>query len=319
MKWLVGWGIVFVVSWGLGAIVCGITLWLKKYTVTKIVAFVFFALPLIILGADLLNQKRILYNFEQAKEEVARLCAKDGGDKIYKTVANVQGVFQMRARKPESYVKPDGTSYYAISDQYGMDDPYGRAQGDHEEVGEYVGFSTIFPESPPRGKQGYWFIEQMPKGGHSVGGLFRRNYLVIAKYSKDASNPIFMTQQKEVSKLKSHYGYLTEDLTTKEMRDKWIGAGRIKVIDLHTNEVLAERKGYFRAGGDLLPPGADRWTDSGAYHQNRICPSDSSIWGFLHKVLMPPKGFPTNEAVEKPCRNLAPVICIVQYPAIEMC
>ena len=75
MKWLVGWGIVFVLSFGLGAIVCGITLWLNNYKAAKIAALIFFGLPLLGLGADLINQKRILYNFERAKEEVARLCA----------------------------------------------------------------------------------------------------------------------------------------------------------------------------------------------------------------------------------------------------
>ncbi len=47
MKWLFGWGMIFVVSWGLGAIVCGITLWLKNYKTTKIAALFFFGLPVV--------------------------------------------------------------------------------------------------------------------------------------------------------------------------------------------------------------------------------------------------------------------------------
>jgi len=305
MKWLFGWGIVFVLSWGVGAIVCGITLWLKNYKAAKVAALIFFGLPVMGVTADLINQKWILYKFERAKKEVARLCAKDGGDKIYRTVENVQGVFQMRARQPESYRRPDGTFYYAMRDQYGMEDPYGRAQGDKENLEGYVGLSPIFPEKPPRGEQGYWFIEQQPSRASSGESGYRRSFLArVEDYPDsqartDKAKPVYEVKQiKNVRTLRSRYGYLTEDLTTKEMRNNWIGAGRITVIDLLTNEVLAERKGYFRASGDLLPPHGIRWTESGAFHQERICPSDSYLLGFLHKVLTPPKGFPTNEQLE---------------------
>ena len=305
MKWLVGWGIVFVLSWGVGALVCGITLWMKHFKATKIAALVFFGLPVIGVCADLINQKRILYNFEQAKEEVARLCAKDGGDKIYRKVENVQGVFQMRARLPDHYRKPDGTFYNAMSDQYGMEDPYGRAQGDTVEMAMYVGESSVFPNKPPHGSEGYWFIEQLPSRVSSGESGYRRTHWSVAENppeqqvdAKEGKAVIEVKKARSVSRLLSRYGYLTEDLTTKEMRDNWIGAGRIKIIDLQTNEMLAERKGYFRASGDLLPARGLRWTASGAFHQKRICPSDSSLLGFLHSVLLPPKGFPIKEQLE---------------------
>ncbi len=304
MKSLVGWGIVFVLSWGLGAIVCGITLWLKKDKAAKFAAAVFFGLPLLGISADLINQKRILYNFERAKEEVARLCAKDGGDQIYKTVENVQGVLQMKARNPDYYRKPDGTLYNAMADQYGMNDPYGRAIQDSFEIYSHVGMSSIRPEAPSRGKQGYWFIEQQPNQASPEGRGYRRSYLSAVESPPDLQSrtttdkPVYeVKQMSNVSTLRSRYGYLTEDLTTEEMRDNWIGAGRIKVIDLQTNEVLAERKGYFRASGNLLPSGADRWTSSGSEGQDRICPP-GSIWRFLHAVLIPPVNFPTTEQLE---------------------
>jgi hypothetical protein len=310
MKWLVGWGIVFVLSWGLGAIVCGVTLFMKKYKTTMIAAFVFFGLPLLGLGADLINQKRILYNFERAKEEVARLCAKDGGDKIYRAVENVQGVFQMRARLPDYPRNPDGTFYNAMSDQYGMEDPYGRAMGDKSELSSEVGMSSIRPETPPRGKHGYWFIEQLPRRASPEGSGYRRSYWSVVenppewKVRAKGGKPMYeVKKMSNVSKLLSRYGYLTEDLTTTEMRDNWIGAGRIKIIDLQTTEVLAERRGYFRASGDLLPPGADRWTASGAGSQGRICP-EGSVWSFLHAVLKPPADFPKAEQLESIAREL---------------
>jgi hypothetical protein len=298
MKWLVGWGIVFVLSWGLGAIVCGVTLFMKKYKTTMIAAFVFFALPLLGLGADVINQKRLLYNFERAKEEVARLCVKDGGDKIYRTVENVWGVFQMRARQPESYRRPDGTFYYAMRDQYGMEDPYGRAQGDRDDLAGSVGGSTVYPEVP-KGEYGYWFIEQQSKQDSPVGSGYRRSYLSVVenppewRVRANKGNPVYEVKPMIVSKLLSRYGYVTEDLTTKEMRDNWIGAGHIKIVDLQTNELLAERKGYFRATGDLLPASGIRWSRSVG------CPNKGpSVGHFLHSVLKPMRGYPTTEQLE---------------------
>ena len=313
MKWLVGWGIVFVLSWGIGAIVCGIALFLKKYRATKIAALLFFGLPLLGLAADLIKQEMIRSNFERAKDEVARLCARDGGDKIYRTVENVQGVVQVRARPDAITSKPGG-----LSDQYGMVDPYGWAMGDRNDMNGIVGEASIREKvtitnargeevsgerNMPIGKQGYWFVEQQLKDVPPTGNRYLRTYLAnnpsnkVSQSESDA-NPLFIRKQSEVSQLRSRYGYLTEDLTTKAMRDDWIGAGRIKIVDLQTNEVLAERTGYFRASGDLLPTSGLRWTASGAFHQDRICPSDSALLDFLHAVLSPPKGFPTKEQLE---------------------
>ena len=97
-----------------------------------------------------------------------------------------------------------------------------------------------------------------------------------------------------VKNLLSRYGYLTEDLSTTEMRNNWIGAGRIKIIDLQTNEVLAERKGYFRARGDILPPHGLRWWGGG----NLMCPKNGGLLSFLHSTLQPVKGFPSDEQLE---------------------
>ena len=299
MKWLAGMGIIFVLSWGIGAIVCGVMLLVNQYKMAKISGLVFFLLPVLGLAVNLINEKRILYSFERAKEEVARLCAKDGGDRIYRTVENVQGVFQMRARLPDHFRKPDGTFYNAMSDQYEMEDPYGRAMGDRFDLSSWVGKSPIRPEAPPRGKHGYWFIEQPASRALPGGNGYQRSYWsVVTDLRKgavqgEAAGPVHeIKTATSIKRLLSRYGYLTEDLTTTEMRDNWIGAGRIKIIDLQTNEVLAERKGYFRARGNFLPSGADRWTAMGASVENdRICP-EGSLWSFLHAVLKPPADLP---------------------------
>jgi hypothetical protein len=299
MKWIAGWIIVFVVSWTLGLIISIIAVKGKENKVLGFFGLALFVLPVIFLATDLIRQSMVESNFKAAAEEVKVLCDKDGGDKIYKTVDNVQGILQMRARKPKSYRRADGSFYNAMADQYGMEDPFAEAQFDHDDMASAVG-SAVGINAPPRGKQGYWFIEQQPKYGSPKGSEYRRNYLTILENPEawqiraSNGNPLYKVKQFKVSNLKSRYGYLTEDLTTKEMRDHWIGAGRIKIIDLQTNEVLAERKGYFRASGDLLPDYADRWSG----FSRGMCSTNGNLLNFLQSVLKPPQDFPTNEQLE---------------------
>jgi hypothetical protein len=301
VTWLLTWTAVFAVFWGLGIIVGVIAYWRKNYLFAKNAALFFFCLPGAMLLANFIWQNMLTSDFERSKKEVARLCVLDGGDKIYKTVDNVQGILQMRARKPESYIRADGSVYNAMTDQYGMDDPYGAENSDRDDMHNRVGMSSKYINGSPRGKQGYWFIEQQPEYGSPIGREYRRNYLTILEnpeawqIRESNGNPLYKVKQFKVSNLKSRYGYLTEDLTTKEMRDHWIGAGRIKIIDLQTNEVLAERKGYFRASGDRLPVYGLRW--SGV--EGGTCPSSNKgLWSFLQSVLKPPQDFPTNEQLE---------------------
>lgn len=290
--------IILIICWAIGIIalcIFALSNYFKNMHFAKDakrVSIVFFCFPIILIAIVKTHHSIIFHNYKQAVKEVKALCEKDGGDKIYKTVDNVQGVFQMRYRKLNDYRRPDGSFYYEIRDQYGMENPYSWMQGDIGIEGR-VGDSSIFPDAPPRGKQGYWFIEQIatpPMSG------YRRSYLAPMENPKDwqiehsGGNPLYEVKQKNTSKRKSRYGYLTEDITTKDMRDKWIGAGRIKIIDLQSNEVLAERKGYYRASGDLLPADADRWSNS--YECEFKNPH---LLHFLHSVLKPPQDFPNNE------------------------
>jgi len=49
------------------------------------------------------------------------------------------------------------------------------------------------------------------------------------------------------------YGVTYDDISTREEREYWIAGSSLKVIDLYTDEVIAERKGYMidRSQGSL--------------------------------------------------------------------
>ena len=274
MKTLVELFFYAVVSGLIGLVVCGVLAYRKRTRAAWICAAIFFGGPILAFAAAYTRDTLAQKDFEAARKEVQELCAKNGGDKIYRTVENVEGVFQMRARNPDL----EGQ----MQDQYGMIDPWGAAQGD---------FMNIPVPLSTRGR-GYLFVEQQPGFGQPEGPPYRRTYLKPtgrkngdkypgADYKDD---PELNPQEIRVQKLRSRYGYLMEDLTTPEMRSKWIAGGRIKVIDLQTKEVLADRTGYFRAAG---PSDKLKWAGSGAYSTDHMCPNHSHLGQFLVSVLKP--------------------------------
>ena len=252
-------------SWLIGLIVCARMARAQRAgKAIALVAIVFFGAPFAVYFALYFKDWREDRQFQADVAYVQQLCAQYGGDKIYRTVDNVEGVFQITPRPPMTEAM--------WQDQYGMPDPWGKAQLDSDatlkDAGPSIpiGVSKFQPES-----RGYWFLEQ-----HTAIGESELPYLRRVPYR---STGVY------VAKLKSRYGYQTEDLSTPELRKRWIAGGRIKIIDLQTNEVLAERTGYFRAIGNRAKT---HWSGASAYGTTRMCPKDSSLGAFLKSVLIPP-------------------------------
>jgi hypothetical protein len=287
MKTLATFALYTLVSGVVGFIICALLLRNPRTRrLTAIAAAICFGGPPVAYGYLWILDTVELSSFKQDVAYVAELCAKDGGDKIYRTAENVEGVFQMRARD-------SGDSQ--LRDQFGMFDPWGFAQYDRADPAVPVGYQA----------DDYRFVETQ-LGANRSGPPFRRKILIDTgrrigdliprALPEQADKTIWERQWFEVSRLRSRYGYITEDLTTSEMRRRWIGAGKIKIIDLATNEVMAQRVGYFRAAG---PMALDHWSGGGAYQNGRICPQDSSLSGFLLSVLRPlPPIVPTSDLVQ---------------------
>jgi len=268
-----------VVSGLFGLVICGLCIRWNRRRAALIAGAILFGGPIAAYLYVALHEDLAASNFEADVAYVKELCAKHGGEKIYKTVDNVEGVFQMKARNPD----PEGQ----WRDQYGMVDPWGMAQGDRH--------SPAFLSTRGRG---YWFFEQQPGYGKPEGPPYRRNYLSpTGQLRRDThpgadfkDDPALTTKTIEVTKLRSRYGYYIEDLSTKEMRSRWIAGGRIKVIDLQTKEVLAEQVGYFRAMGS-----ASKMKWAGIHGTAHFCPHGRSLDQFLMDVLKPVDTSPTNE------------------------
>ena len=193
---------------------------------------------------------------EKAEAMFQERCKK-AGEFIHRTAEDVEGVFLLKVR-PE---KP-GPGY-----QYRMDDPYG-----YDLTGD--GYIETFLRA--RNEEG--FLEAMQVGGYRyvdadtdgrryryTGGIkvvgkqdvnARGVQIELAKDPNyDLNIYAFGLDRVVAPDPAPRYGVTYDDISTKEDRDHWIAGSSLRVIDLKTGEVMAERIGY------MIDPG--QGNDSG--------------------------------------------------------
>jgi hypothetical protein len=182
-----------------------------------------------------------------AKARFDMLCKKSG-EKIYKTVDNVEGIFLMKLR-------PEKANF---SDQFALDDPYGRDLGGKEGYiesfirGEFKATHTGAPVLGSPARKGYHFVEAVNledgKRYRYTGGIKEVTHTSSMMIGGDGKTT-FKTKDFVLDKVLAvgdvpRYGVTYEDISTREDREYWIAGSFLKVIDLQTNEVMAERVGY---------------------------------------------------------------------------
>jgi hypothetical protein len=164
---------------------------------------------------------------------------KTAGEKIHKTVDGVEGIFLMKIRLDD----------INFGDQFKLDDPYGHdSSGDMYLLnflqGAYHqrGYKTT-PGYPPRA--GYPYVEALdPKDGqrYRYTGRIEEPWQTDKSYLKGYLR--FVMDKAPASGLAPRYGVTYDDISTQEERNYWIAGSSLKVVDLQTNEVIAERIGY---------------------------------------------------------------------------
>lgn len=173
-----------------------------------------------------------------AKAMFAERC-KTAGEKIYKTVENVEGIYLMK-------IRPGDINF---GDQFKLDDPYGHDSGGEMYLLNFLrGFHhqssiTQGPGFPPR--EGYAFVEAVePKDGqrYRYTGRIDQPSLTDSSYSADYKR--FVMDRTLAPGKQPRYGVTYDDISTLEEREYWIAGSSLKVVDLQTNEVIAERIGY---------------------------------------------------------------------------
>ncbi|HEX5391977.1 MAG TPA: hypothetical protein VFW68_01760 [Rhodocyclaceae bacterium] len=171
---------------------------------------------------------------------------KTAGEKITRTVDYVEGIYLLKLR-------PKGINYGSTpEEQFLMDDPYGRDFDGDAYIRSFLrGFfeanyrrpDVPLPNAPAH--IGYRYVEALdPADGkrYRYTGRIDEPWRYDNSYSKAYKR--FVLDKLPAPADPPRYGVTYDDLSTREDREYWIAGSSLKVIDLKTNEVIAERIGY---------------------------------------------------------------------------
>ena len=226
------------------------------------------------------------------------------GEKIYRTVDKVEGIFLMKLRLSSNYGK-----------QYEMDDPYG-----HDSTGEEY-FNSFLVGRNQNGflsrredvvRQGFRYVEALDSqdgkryrytGGMKVVGKKDVNakgvqMAIERNPNYDLNIYAFVLDKTPATGPQPRYGVTYDDISSREDRDYWIAGSSLKVIDLKTNEVMAERIGYMMDRGQGSTAGGRSPWLLAARNACPEFPMDGSrqadqvgqMRNFVEKVLKPIQG-----------------------------
>jgi hypothetical protein len=215
----------------------------------------------------------------QIAETMFRERCKTAGEKIHKTVENVEGIFLMK-------VRPREINY---EDQFAMTDPYGDDLGGSGYIGSFLRGEyqathkgTSAPGSPPR--RGYLYVDAIdPKEGKRY--RYVGSVKAVGKMDATAANVkvdlkrnpnfdlniyAFVLDRTPATGPMPRYGVTYDDISTREEREYWIAGSSLRVIDMQTKDVIAERIGYMMDRGQgKTSGGRSPWLLAA----NNACPS----------------------------------------------
>lgn len=182
-------------------------------------------------------------------------CKVHGGEFIYRTVDNVEGVFQMRLRDPREY-------FDRLRKGDIPEDPYGHTNWEAQEAETMFVNPTIRP---------YEYFEK-PIRGRSMGTNGTLKYKRYYR-SKPNQRPVpYVTTSEPISS----YGFIWREERNSWDRTLGVRKGVLDVMDLRTKDVLASRVGFF-----IRTP---------FEHRMEICPRNKSgdfTFEFIERVLRP--------------------------------
>jgi hypothetical protein len=264
LYWLVALAIVLLALW-----------WPKRWwlkltsaaIVSVVVMYPVFVSP-IEKHIEVANEERLRF-----KERLSAAAAhfemrcRSAGERITRTVDNVDGVMWMKWRGEA----------FDESDQFTPEDPYGRGCGGEACIAGLLFEYRMVPGAGglvPSRRRMYSYVE-------AIGPVDGRTYR-YRKASADAQ-----LEREQVASRLAQYGVEWVDVSTPEDRQHWVAGGALRIVDLRTNEVVAERIGYLMDRG-LGDRAGSRTPWSWARSHGPACPpiQDHNL-PFITKVLNP--------------------------------
>lgn len=200
------------------------------------------------------GDKKVYRSGMTSEEYFKALCEAEAGEFIYKTVEDVEAVYQIRPRREPK--GPEGQDRYVLEAPYFVEGHTERAESYFH--GPQPTQYPIF-EKPNIGKMGEL---------KSPAILRYQGYGVKAP----AGFIIQMSQPpKEFAELRSRYGFFWYGIAREMDRQLGVAGGELVVVDLKTNEVLALKRGFAlavtRNWGKGYSPTGISWNAGG------VCPA----------------------------------------------
>jgi hypothetical protein len=189
----------------------------------------------------------------KAEELFAERC-RASGEKIFHSVDGVDGIVLLKRR-------PERANYY---DQFEMNDPYGNDAGGDRFIETFLrgGYERAAPGSGLHSHIGYQYVDVADGANNrhrytgSVREVEETSSIIGGGTGKKFKSTAFVLDKVLASEPLPRYGVTYDDISTPGDREYWIAGSSLKVIDLLTGEVMAERVGYMmdiqqgdRAGG----------------------------------------------------------------------
>lgn len=230
----------------------------------------------------------------QHAEALFKFHCSTAGETIKRTVGDVEGIFLLKGR-------PEKMNF---GDQFMMDDPYGRDLGGDAYIESFLKakhelrrrYDLLLREPPvpnPNEPVGYDYVEMADSQNRG------RTRFTAYVNQPGKTDPTYLLNAFRVVLQKSpapgaapRYGVTYEDISTHEDRMFWIAGSSLKVIDLQTKEIIAERIGYMiDRGQGVTTGGRSPWLLAA----NNACPAFpgrhayqlNQASRFVEKVLLP--------------------------------
>jgi len=164
------------------------------------------------------------------------LCATEAGEYIFKTVEDVEGIYQMRSM-PKPSVK-------LFTDRYGFEDP---ADWSSREADNSVG---LFIGGPGNG---FRYFESRRSADEIANKNKRRKWAVLAQ-SGSEETPYWRYQNFDytqrtgqvvpIDSIDARYAYTWRGIQRERDREFGVAGGELIVFDWKTNEILAVRRSF---------------------------------------------------------------------------
>lgn len=203
--------------------------------------YLFLFPSILFAGCSIGNSKSQLTDRQIVARTMWQEHCKKSGEFIHKTIKGVEGVVLLKIRE-----RSDN-----FEDQFLMDDFYGKDVGGDAYIESFLkgyllsGRPDYGAGYEELGKRGYnYVIATDPSDGHryQYTGHLEEPWQTDKSYLKGYIR--LVVEKMPSPHVMPRYGVTFEDISTRLDREYWIAGSSLKVIDLETGEVIAERIGY---------------------------------------------------------------------------